>query len=337
MGGKIGFVKRPDPELTSMAWRESPVAQMILDSRGNVLMANRQCGFLPGEPVLGRCYEYLSREKPCRKCPLKNALESGRQSRILKKTPDVQGKIRCLELTARPLPFPDQPGLFLYTVVDRTGELELAEELEDATLDYINILSHVLLLNDKETFIHSETVGELALLIAEHMGISEREKRELAIAAALHDIGKVGVVSRIIRKPGELTEAERSLVRSHSLLGEEIVSQAQRFSRVGKIIRNHHEMVDGNGYPDGLRGEEIPLASRIIAVADAYDAMANDRVYRKALDRETVIGEFRRCAGRQFDPDVAGILVKLLMAAGDSWLQEHDKEPDFNSEQGGIR
>jgi HD-GYP domain-containing protein (c-di-GMP phosphodiesterase class II) len=145
----------------------------------------------------------------------------------------------------------------------------------------------------------------------------------LQYAAVLHDIGKIGIPGNILNKPEALTREEFDTMAQHTIIGERIISRIDYLVPIARIIRSAHERWDGAGYPDGLQGEEIPLASRILLVCDAFDAMTTDRPYRKALPIETALGELGRNAGTQFDPRV----VDVFLAA----YPFETPEPDRNS------
>ncbi|BBB92597.1 MAG TPA: HD-GYP domain-containing protein [Methylomusa anaerophila] len=174
---------------------------------------------------------------------------------------------------------------------------------------------------------HSERVAELSLLLATGMGLSLAEQTRIHIGAHLHDVGKIGVPDMILNKSGKLTEAEFALIRQHPEIGDKIVGKVQVLQSVADIVRHHHERFDGNGYPDRLSGEKISLGARIVAVADAFDAMTSTRTYRPALSFNVTMNEMRRCRGSQFDPDVVDALITLaakgkLLAGGTGLCQE---------------
>ena len=159
---------------------------------------------------------------------------------------------------------------------------------------------------------HTSQVSRLAVAVARRLELAGEQIDELARAADLHDIGKVGIPDAILDKPGQLDSQEWELVRQHTLLGERILSAATALRPVARIVRSSHERWDGGGYPDGLAGEAIPLAARIVAVCDAYDAMISDRCYRTALSPARARQELIRESGRQFDPDVVQIVLGVL-------------------------
>ncbi|MCX7982238.1 MAG: response regulator [Syntrophales bacterium] len=166
-------------------------------------------------------------------------------------------------------------------------------------------------LRDHYTEEHSERVTEMALKIANRMNVSEDDRAVLRVAGALHDIGKIAIPDAILLKPGRLTEGEYEVIKKHTLLGEEILSPISLFDREREIVRYHHERWDGGGYPYGLKGEEIPLLARILAVADTYDAITNNRPYQRARSQKQAIEEILRNRGTQFDPNVVDILVSM--------------------------
>ena len=151
---------------------------------------------------------------------------------------------------------------------------------------------------------HGHEVAELAGAVAATFALPTEEIEMIRHAAELHDVGKVAVPDAILNKPAALDQAEWAFIRRHTLIGEKIVAAAPDLARVARLVRSSHENYDGTGYPDALKGREIPLGSRIIAVCDAYDAMTTDRPYRQAMDEDSAVGELRRCAGTQFDPEV---------------------------------
>lgn len=159
---------------------------------------------------------------------------------------------------------------------------------------------------------HNEQVASLAQQVALALGCNAEQARRTFLAARLHDVGKVAVADSILRKPDRLTDGEWALMQRHPVVGADVVGRMGSLAPLAEIIRSHHEHFDGAGYPDGLKGEEIPLEARIVGVADAFDAMVNDRPYRKRLDERAARAELRSCAGTQFDPNVVAALERVL-------------------------
>lgn len=172
--------------------------------------------------------------------------------------------------------------------------------------------SHALDLRDKETEGHTLRVTELTLRIARAMGFSAEQLVHVRRGALLHDIGKMGVPDQILHKPGPLTEEEWRSMKRHPELAYELLSPIQYLAPALDIPHYHHEKWDGTGYPDGLKGEEIPLAARIFAVVDVYDALTSDRPYRASWSKEQALAYIRSEAGRHFDPTVVDIFLKEL-------------------------
>ena len=147
---------------------------------------------------------------------------------------------------------------------------------------------------------------------ADHLDLCATDHEEVRFSAFLHDLGKVGVPTDLLLRAGALDENERALVEEHPVIGARLIKPLAIPASVGSAIRHHHEWWDGTGYPDGLAGEEIPLAARIVAIADAFDAMSGDRPYREALPRDVVVSEFKRYSGVQFDPTLTKEFLGLL-------------------------
>jgi HD-GYP domain-containing protein (c-di-GMP phosphodiesterase class II) len=165
---------------------------------------------------------------------------------------------------------------------------------------------------DDQTESHSHVVAALAYRAGEELGLTPADLFELELAARLHDVGKIRVPSAILGKPGSLNEHEVEIMRLHPVWGAEIVAGIPGLQAVALLVRLHHERLDGRGYPVGLPGDRIPLASRIVSACDAYGAMIDDRPYRAGLPSHEGIAELRRCAGSQFDPAVVDALDRAL-------------------------
>lgn len=177
---------------------------------------------------------------------------------------------------------------------------------------------------DHYTRSHSVVVAEVAQHIAVGMGLSAPRCEEVHVAGHLHDLGKIGLPDRVLQATGSLIPEDWSEVKRHPVLGYEILRHVPLLAQPGGIaemVLYHHERYDGTGYPFGLRGEEIPLGARIIAVADAFSAMVDDRVYRKGLAVELVFAEIARCAGSQFDPGVVGVMCDERDAVCERWQE----------------
>jgi diguanylate cyclase (GGDEF)-like protein/putative nucleotidyltransferase with HDIG domain len=200
-----------------------------------------------------------------------------------------------------------------------TGGMDPADlhwALQDASIAAVESLAQALDARDHYTRGHSENVTRLSLAIASVLGIPKDELARVKVAGLLHDIGKIGIPDRVLLKRGPLSPEEWELVRSHPLVGADILAKAPMLLEVIPIVLSHHERYDGTGYPGAVAGEEIPLAARILAVADAYDAMTSQRPYREALSEEQALAELLAHAGSQFDPEIARACREALQQLG---------------------
>lgn len=186
------------------------------------------------------------------------------------------------------------------------------KQMETMSLQMMQTLSTTIEAKDEYTRGHSHRVAEYVALIAEELGWDKKEIKNLKNAAHLHDIGKICIPDNILNKPTRLTEEEFQVIKEHTVIGAEILKNITLISHVKEVARSHHERYDGMGYPDGLKGEEIPLYARVITVADSYDAMKSRRIYRNPLDDQIIYNEIARNCGSQFDPQIAGVFLKML-------------------------
>ena len=187
-----------------------------------------------------------------------------------------------------------------------------AQDADPAHAAVVEALAGALLERDRYTGEHSIAVVDMARSVAGTLGLDATEAEHVAMAANLHDIGKVAIPDSILLKPGPLDDDEWVLMREHPVIGERILRAIPGMGAVARIVRHEHERFDGSGYPDGLAGEAIPIGSRIILACDTYSAMTTTRPYRAALSHATAIAELARCAGEQFDPQVTEALVGCL-------------------------
>lgn len=167
--------------------------------------------------------------------------------------------------------------------------------------EIVEVLGTALDAKNPYTCGHSERVAELSLKIAKQMNFTKKEQLRIHIGAHLHDIGKIGIPDAILNKIGKLTGEEFAVMKNHTCIGAEIVGKISVLDSIIDIVRHHHERIDGNGYPDGLRGNEISIGARIVSIADAFDAMTSARAYRTALRTDEAVKELIRCSGTQFD------------------------------------
>lgn len=211
-------------------------------------------------------------------------------------------------------------------VTERTKELDREKEsYEILTLETLSSLAVLVDAKDHYTNGHSFRVAAYAKGMAKMMGQSADDVEQLYFAGLIHDVGKVGISETILTKPGKLTDKEFEVIKSHSAVGGEILKGIKEFKIFQEVARSHHERFDGKGYPDKLKGEEIPLPARIVTVCDTFDAMTSDRVYRKALKDEVALKELIDNKGTQFDPELVDIFIKLYKSFPDS-IRNHIDE-----------
>ncbi len=199
---------------------------------------------------------------------------------------------------------------------ERGARLEQAVELSSAYRGTAMLLGDVIEEDDAYTGEHTHGVVTLATAVADEMGLSEQERWMCEFGALLHDVGKIAIPKSIVNKPGPLDDEEWAIMRTHTIEGQRMLDRVGGVLRdVGIVVRASHERWDGGGYPDGLVGEEIPLAARIVCCADAYSAITTDRPYRAARTLEEAVAELRGCAGSQFDPEVVEATVAVVVRA----------------------
>ncbi len=212
--------------------------------------------------------------------------------------------------------FADDDLLLAHIVAGQVGaaiyRCQLVDELEGAFLTTLGVLADAVELQDAYTADHANEVAELSVQVGERMGIAGPELDRLRYGALLHDVGKIGVPGELLRKAGPLSAEERQKMDAHTAIGARMLERIPFLAPVAPMVRSAHERVDGGGYPDGLRGDEIPRGAMIIATCDAYHAMTSDRSYRKAMPKRDAIRELRAGAGTQFDPAVVSALIAEL-------------------------
>jgi putative nucleotidyltransferase with HDIG domain len=220
-------------------------------------------------------------------------------------------------------PFLEADVRLLKSVAEMAGTAihrsRLHQDLQDSYIDLVRTLVRALDARDAYTSGHSERLAEWCESTARLLGCNDDDEIQLIRwGALLHDIGKIAIPDAILRKPAGLTDDEWAIMHEHPITGEEILKPVDRMRAVSQVLRHHHERWDGTGYPDGLRGDAIPLSARILAVVDAYSAIRDDRPYKAARTHDEAVLELRRSAGAQFDPRVVDAFCRMLERQGES-------------------
>lgn len=201
---------------------------------------------------------------------------------------------------------------------------QLNQELRDMLFNTVKSLVAAIDAKDKYTHGHSQHVHDISVEIGQRLGLSSDEIQALSWAALLHDIGKIAITGEILNKLGKLSQEDFKAIKTHPVEGCKVLEPIPQLHEVLPIIRHHHEHFNGKGYPDGLKGDQIPLAARIIAVADAYDAITSTRRYREARTHDFALKEIQDCAGTQFDPEIAGAFLELAVEEGFKFIEPGD-------------
>jgi len=202
--------------------------------------------------------------------------------------------------------------LFFIPLILARRSFELYTKMRKVYLDTIRALAAAIDAKDPYTKGHSERVAKMALALAQELNLPEREIEKIEYTALLHDIGKIGVDERILGKDDGLTSEEYNKIKEHTITGAKIIEPVDFLKDSYEAIYHHHERYDGDGYPIGIKEKDIPLSARIIAVADAYDAMGSDRPYRKKLSQDKIMKELTEQSGKQFDPEIVKAIISVL-------------------------
>lgn len=257
---------------------------------------------------------------------LRECEEPGRETPVIFLTGDEDEDAEIRGLTLGAMDFirkPFVPGVLALRVRHAVELIQLQRDLsgmveektkenEELFLQVVSSLADAIDAKDAYTKGHSGRVAAYSKEIAKRCGFDEKRQDEIYMMALLHDVGKIGVPDSIINKPGKLTEEEFQKIKQHPVIGGRILENIQKMPELASGAKWHHERFDGKGYPDGLKGEEIPETSRLIAVADAYDAMTSNRSYRDILPQEKVRREIENGIGMQFDPQFANIMLEMI-------------------------
>ena len=304
-------------KLIYMLISNTPIAYIIMDDRNRIHYVNDSFLKLRGlewDKTVGElCYNISNGGKHCPYCAISQAMETGCKTMLQRKDILRGGQIRYIDDYAIPLYRDKRTGLtyLLEIMVNRSEEMQILEQCNNDLENLVKSLVLILEAKDSYTARHSQNVQKYATKIALALHLSETEVFHISIAALLHDIGKLQIPLKILNKPQKLNDDEYKLIQSHPIKACDILDGLVDLDDIRQMVRHHHERIDGSGYPDGLNEQMLDLGSRIIAVADTYDAMTTDRSYREALPREAAISELKRVMGSQLDRDIENVFISI--------------------------
>ncbi len=304
-------------ELIKLFIDNTPIAYVILDNQYRIHYINESFAKLRNLDIAkvygDKCYNLSNGGKRCVNCAVAKSLENGEKAFISRKDFLPNGAIRYIDDYSIPLQL-DENGKVLYVLeimIDRTKEMLALEQRNKDYDEILQILSHLLEAKDSYTASHSDNVRKLSLNLARALELSPDEVFEISVAASLHDIGKVRIPDSIINKNGKLTDEEFQIIKNHPVESYNMLEGLESFGNIRNIARHHHERYDGYGYPDKLARNEISLGSKIVAVADTYDAITTTRSYRKAHTHEYALKEIESVIDTQLDKTVASAFINM--------------------------
>ncbi|MBN1349602.1 PAS domain S-box protein [candidate division KSB1 bacterium] len=304
----------------------------IVDTDGNIIAANRAMAEFTGYPKETILKMNISELIPIDDLELikRRLTEHVRKkisSPIEYKWEKHDGQQGILEVNVQVIREKNKPTAFQIAARNITERRMLENELNETYRQIIETLIDFIDTKDIYTGKHSQRLVKDCVYLAKQLHLAERDIHDLEVAAILHDVGKIKIPKRILNKFGTLTPDERRILNQHAATGAHAVEKIPKFYRVSKIIRHHHERYDGTGYPDQIKGSAIPVESRILAVVDAFDAMTNDRPFRKAISIAEAIDELECCKGTQFDPLIVDIYLDYITRRYDGEIHSRECLP----------
>ncbi len=304
-------------EFVKMLLNNTPIAYVILDREYRIHFINESFVKLrkldPNNTIGNKCYNLSNAGVRCGNCAVAKAFIT--KENVLVKRKDIlhDQTLRFIDDYAIPLQLNEKGEVefILEIMIDRTTEMIKREQRNKDYDEILNILSNLLEAKDSYTAKHSDNVRRIALNLALACNLERDQLLDISIAASLHDIGKVKIPDSIINKQGKLTDEEFFMIKNHPVYSYEMLENLSSFNHIREIAKHHHERIDGFGYPDKLKDNDISIGSKIIAIADTYDAITTTRSYRKSLSHEYAIDEIKRVSGTQLDSSLVDIFVEL--------------------------
>lgn len=315
-----------------LIFRYMPCVSKIISPELDLLMINNETTQLTGikkQGALGKkCYEVFGNSKTaCPGCPVLKALETKKVCTANDQSRVFNDKKLCINQTA--MPIFNEDGSIKYILemsVDVTERKMLEQMNRRMFIETVSALAQLIDNRDHSTGRHSERVREIAVMIGKQLNLAESDLEDLAVAALLHDIGKIGIPEHILHKKGKLSPEEFSVIKRHTEIGHDALKNIAMLDKVADYVRFHHEAVDGSGYPCHLADVKIPLISKILCVADVYEALTADRVYRKAMTSEQALAIMRKGVGKQFDPKVLSALLQCIQGVETLYARSYRRQ-----------
>lgn len=294
-----------------------PCTIKVISPEFDILMLNREGTILSGvyeQDVLGKkCYDVFGNGKMCEDCPIPRVMTTKNVCRVRQHPWKIHESAVYVEQTA--IPIFDNDGnvkCIMESAVDVTKLQELKNRNNNIFIETVSSMAKLIGSRDHSTGTHSEGVCGIGLMIGKQMQLPRSVIEEIGVAALLHDIGKIGIPENILNKKGKLTPAEYVEIQQHCEIGYHALKDIEPLRTIAEYVRYHHEAFDGSGYPFGLKGEGIPLISRILSVADVFEALTADRVYRKAMGFDQALSIMKAGRGTKFDPVVLDAFLECV-------------------------
>lgn len=305
--------------LLSRSYNSLPIGILVLNARKQIVSSNARARKWFDDPNLHSltCKDLICEDGNCQDCIVEQALNEQPTDPIIRQYRKLQGPLFLEIRTIHIKPLADHGERVLLVAQDVTARHLLARKSDADVIALAEALAQVAGLRDHELGVHATNVARWSAAIARRLGVAYEEVDRIEAAASVHDIGKMAIPEKILLKPGPLAPEERAIVETHPEIGAEVVANVGALSTLAPMVKHHHERWDGSGYPDRLKGPNIPLGARIIAVADVYDALVTRRPYREALPAEGAIAYLVEGRGKAFDSAVVGALLRELVVKGE--------------------
>jgi PAS domain S-box-containing protein len=306
-----------EKDLTEIILKTIPTGIVVIDTDGIITYVNESIGKILGsvETVGKNILKFDTVENAGLDKKISDAIEgNGSHMKDFKYVSYTSRETKYINITLKPFNLNLYNGKYnvMMFIDDVTHEINLQKKSENQYLGMFKSFVRFIDAKDAYTGSHSVNVSKYVNNYFSKFGENISEIHDINIAAALHDIGKIGIRDAVLNKPGKLTKEEFEIIKKHPSIGADIIGEIEAYKNISNIIRYHHERWDGKGYPEGLKGNEIPFVSQIIAIADTYDALISDRIYKKAISKEQAIIILRQEKWKQFNGDYVENFIKMI-------------------------